>query len=169
MRLRRTIPPEVPVVFVVYVFSTHRSHIIDNANAGSVLTPQYLPPSFGTLLTVPIPNLPVSVAEKALERPPSGGNERLPEKRLELRQEHVGDGTLQVVCSAEGVFPKPNMSLHVGNSAFDLLHFSNNVEFYCGSFVSEPDGSGAAVDNAISWKMEKNGGHFVSKISDSGS
>ncbi|CAH1378668.1 uncharacterized protein [Tenebrio molitor] len=40
----------------------------------------------------------------------------VPEKRLELRQEHVGDGTLQVVCSAEGVFPKPNMSLHVGNS-----------------------------------------------------
>jgi hypothetical protein len=39
----------------------------------------------------------------------------VPEKRLELRQEHVGDGTLQVVCSAEGVFPKPNMSLHVGN------------------------------------------------------
>ncbi|XP_063907593.1 uncharacterized protein LOC135125816 isoform X2 [Zophobas morio] len=40
----------------------------------------------------------------------------VPEKRLELRQEYIGVDTLQVVCSAEGVFPKPNMTLHVGNS-----------------------------------------------------
>lgn len=39
----------------------------------------------------------------------------VPEKNLELRQKNIGDGTLQVVCYAEGVFPKPNMSLQIGN------------------------------------------------------
>ncbi|KAJ3623548.1 hypothetical protein MTP99_019768 [Tenebrio molitor] len=37
-----------------------------NPGAGSVSTSQYLPPS-APILTVPIPNLPVSVAQKALE------------------------------------------------------------------------------------------------------
>jgi hypothetical protein len=53
----------------------HESYITNKADAGSVSTSQYLPPSFRT---VPIPNLPVSVAEKALESlngpaPPFGG------------------------------------------------------------------------------------------------
>jgi len=40
----------------------------------------------------------------------------VPEKNLDLRQERIGDETLQVLCSAEGVFPKPDMSLLMGNS-----------------------------------------------------
>ncbi|XP_019872417.1 uncharacterized protein LOC109600683 [Aethina tumida] len=40
----------------------------------------------------------------------------VPEKSLELSQANTGDGTLQVICYAEGVFPKPNMSLLMGNS-----------------------------------------------------
>jgi hypothetical protein len=42
----------------------HGSHITNKADAGSVSTSQYLSPSFRT---VPIPNLPVSMPEKALE------------------------------------------------------------------------------------------------------
>jgi hypothetical protein len=56
------------------------SHITDKANAGSVPLSTYHLPS-APILTVPIPNLPVSVAENALEslsspRLSSGGNER---------------------------------------------------------------------------------------------
>jgi hypothetical protein len=48
------------------------SHITDKANAGSVSISQYL--------TLPIPNLPVNVAENALgkalaARPPPGGGQ----------------------------------------------------------------------------------------------
>ncbi|KAF2886003.1 hypothetical protein ILUMI_20170 [Ignelater luminosus] len=39
----------------------------------------------------------------------------VPEKNLDLRQERIGEETLQVLCSAEGVFPKPDMSLLMGN------------------------------------------------------
>jgi hypothetical protein len=53
------------------------SHITDKANAGSVPLSTYHLPS-APILTVPIPNLPVSVAENALEsltspRPLFGG------------------------------------------------------------------------------------------------
>jgi hypothetical protein len=53
----------------------HRFHIIDKSNAGSVLTPRYLYPlPSASIFTVPIPNLPVSVALESLSsRPPSGG------------------------------------------------------------------------------------------------
>lgn len=40
----------------------------------------------------------------------------VPEKSLVLRQERVEDASLKVFCSAEGVYPTPNMSLHMGNS-----------------------------------------------------
>jgi hypothetical protein len=56
----------------------HRSHMTDMGNAGSVSTSlsTYHFPS-APILTMPIPNLPVSVAEKALESlsspPPFGG------------------------------------------------------------------------------------------------
>jgi hypothetical protein len=52
------------------------SHITDKANAGSVSTSQDLPSA--PILTVPARDLPVSVAEKALESlsspPPFGGD-----------------------------------------------------------------------------------------------
>jgi hypothetical protein len=52
-------PDQVWVFFKTFATPSHRgmSHITDKANAGSE----------STLHTVPIPNLPVSVAEKALE------------------------------------------------------------------------------------------------------
>ncbi|CAH0554810.1 unnamed protein product [Brassicogethes aeneus] len=40
----------------------------------------------------------------------------VPAKSFELSQENTGDGMLQVICYAEGVFPKPNMTLLMGNS-----------------------------------------------------
>ncbi|KAB0794602.1 hypothetical protein PPYR_11441 [Photinus pyralis] len=40
----------------------------------------------------------------------------VPEKNLDLRQERIGEEVLQVLCSAEGVFPKPDMSLLMGSS-----------------------------------------------------
>ncbi|CAG9817328.1 unnamed protein product [Phaedon cochleariae] len=40
----------------------------------------------------------------------------VPEKTLELRQEHVGEKVFQVMCYAEGVFPRPSMTLHIGQS-----------------------------------------------------
>lgn len=48
----------------------------------------------------------------------------VPEKNLELKQEYVGDGVLQVICYAEGVFPRPNMSLQIGNSEVNTSHIS---------------------------------------------
>ncbi|CAH1154130.1 unnamed protein product [Phaedon cochleariae] len=40
----------------------------------------------------------------------------VPEKTLELRQEYIGDKVFQVMCYAEGVFPRPSMTLHIGQS-----------------------------------------------------
>jgi hypothetical protein len=64
--------------FAHYIISwyEHRSHITDKANAGSVFTPQYLPSSFRAHPHRTHPELPVSVAEKAMESfssPPSLG------------------------------------------------------------------------------------------------
>jgi hypothetical protein len=75
--LTPVLPDNVWVFFRGFSTPSHRgmSHITDKANAGSVPT-SFLAPDF----TVPIPNLPVSVAEKlwkaSAARPPSGGNER---------------------------------------------------------------------------------------------
>lgn len=52
----------------------------------------------------------------------------VPEKNLELRQERIADESLKVLCSAEGVFPTPNMSLHMGNRyAIMFLIYSSNI------------------------------------------
>ncbi|KAK4875431.1 hypothetical protein RN001_011853 [Aquatica leii] len=40
----------------------------------------------------------------------------VPEKNLDLRQQRIDEEILQVLCSAEGVFPKPDMSLLMGSS-----------------------------------------------------
>ncbi|KAH0813396.1 hypothetical protein GEV33_009395 [Tenebrio molitor] len=61
-RVLTPVPPDqVWVFFRGFPTPSHRgmSNITEKANAGSVSTSQYLP--------VPIPNLPVSVVEKALE------------------------------------------------------------------------------------------------------
>ncbi|KAL3270219.1 hypothetical protein HHI36_009275 [Cryptolaemus montrouzieri] len=39
-----------------------------------------------------------------------------PGKSLELKQEFREKGVMKIVCSAEGVYPQPNMNIHVNNS-----------------------------------------------------
>jgi hypothetical protein len=70
-RVLTPVPPDqVWVFFKGFPTPSHRglSHITDKANAGSVSTPA---PIHTPIHTVPIPNLPVNVAEKALEGPSS--------------------------------------------------------------------------------------------------
>jgi hypothetical protein len=81
-RVLTPVPPDlVWVFFISFPTPSHRGMstgliITDKANAGSVSTSQYLREP---ILTVPIPNLSISVAEKALgkasEAPPPFGGE----------------------------------------------------------------------------------------------
>jgi hypothetical protein len=82
-RVLNPVPPDqVWVFFGDFPTPSHigMSNISYKANAGSVSTSQYQHLPSAPILTVPIPNLPVSVAEKALESlsspHPFGGKEK---------------------------------------------------------------------------------------------
>ncbi|XP_044755466.1 uncharacterized protein LOC123314334 isoform X2 [Coccinella septempunctata] len=49
-----------------------------------------------------------------------------PGKNLELKQEYKGNGLTKVICSTEGVFPQPSMSLHANNSEVENFELSIN-------------------------------------------